>query len=254
MYVFLKHIAQKVLPRQWLIKNGPALRLWLGFAYKGNRFFCNICRSGLSRFVSLNSGDLLCPFCGSLPRHRRLWQVLGEKDWLRRGRILDFSPPVCLHTAFENLTGIEYVSTDFAGEFAARKNYDITNIDVPDASFDLVICYHVLEHVEDDSKAMSELFRVLKKGGLVIVQTPFKDGDIFEDSAIQSPNDRLKYFGQADHVRIYSVNGLRRRLEQAGFDVQIFSWQVPASQSDVRMGLKETEYLLVGEKALRVVD
>ncbi len=89
-------------------------------------------------------------------------------------------------------------------------------------AFDLIICYHILEHIENDSQAMIELQRVLKPNGSCIIQTPFKEGDIYEDFSIKSPDERLKAFGQKDHVRIYSVEGLQQRLKENGFqDVEI---------------------------------
>jgi len=98
------------------------------------------------------------------------------------------------------------------GEFDADKHYNITNISESDNSFDLIICYHILEHIEDDHAAMKELYRVLKKGGSCIIQTPFKDGEISEDDKIKTAEDRIKYFGQEDHQRIYSVDGLKERF------------------------------------------
>ncbi|MEZ4955297.1 MAG: class I SAM-dependent methyltransferase [Saprospiraceae bacterium] len=163
--------------------------------------------------------------------------------------MLDFSPSKCLRKEMENQANIEYISTDFAGEFEAQKNYDITNIKESDSSFDLIICFHVLEHIEDDRQAMKELFRVLKEGGKALIQTPFKAGDIFEDITIRTPEDRLKNFGQEDHVRVYSVEGLKKRLEQAGFVVQALSFAATNNnEGDERMGMKKEEAILVATK------
>ncbi len=223
------------------------MRRIYGLAYRGDRFFCNVCQKGLSNFIQIPTGDLLCPLCGSLPRNRRLWQLLTEKQLLK-GWVLDFSPSKCLFQKLEKWEAIEYVSTDFAGEFEAQKSYDITHIDKPDSSFDLIICFHVLEHVEDDRAAMRELYRVLKGGGKILIQTPFKDGDIFEDIAIRTPEERQKYFGQDDHVRVYSVQGLKKRLEQAGFAVQVLSYSMNESSEGNKMGMKEKESILVATK------
>ena len=143
--------------------------------------------------------------------------------------------------------GIEYISTDFAGEFEAQKTYDITQVDAPNSSFDLVICFHVLEHVEEDRTAMQELYRVLKKRGKALIQTPFKDGDIFEDITIRTSEKRLQYFGQADHVRVYSVQGLKKRLEETGFEVQVIS-NSSNDEASVKMGMKKEEFILVATK------
>ncbi|MBI1224408.1 MAG: methyltransferase domain-containing protein [Bacteroidetes bacterium] len=242
MYEAVKKLAKKSFPKQLLLKNELFLRKILAVSYRGNAVCCNICESKLSHFIYLENGELLCPACGSLPRNRRLWQQLGEQDLLR-GNVLDFSPSRCLARKMRVQKGIRYVSSDFVGEFEAEKSHDITAIAEPDDSFDLVICYHVLEHVDNDQRAMQELFRVLKLGGKVLIQTPFKEGDIYEDPTIISPEARLEHFGQEDHVRIYSESGLAKRLGSAGFSVEIKHFE-----EDLKFGMKENETLLIATK------
>ncbi len=131
------------------------------------------------------------------------------------------------------------------GEFYADKHYDITKIEESDNSFDLIICYHILEHIEDDQAAMDELYRVLKKGGSCIIQTPFKDGEIYEDDTIMIAEERLKYFGQEDHIRIYSVDGLKKRLIQSGFDVKVNKFNEEENNFN---GFSEAESVLIVKK------
>jgi SAM-dependent methyltransferase len=99
---------------------------------------------------------------------------------------------------------------------------NIADIPLPDDQFDCVICYHVLEHIPDDQKAMRELFRVLKPGGWAILQSPidFNHDKTFEDPSIVSPDERERFFGQNDHVRIYGRD-YKDRLEKAGFVVKV---------------------------------
>jgi SAM-dependent methyltransferase len=104
-----------------------------------------------------------------------------------------------------------------------------------------------LEHIDNDVRAMTELYRVLKNDGTCIVQTPFKEGDIYEDPLIQSSEERLKHFGQTDHVRIYSVNGLKNRLSLSGFKVGVREFIEPANN---KFGFKEKEYILVAQKTI----
>ncbi len=224
MYQQLKKIARRLLPEPFLRANEDRLRRLVALRYAGSTYRCNCCGSGLSRFVSLASGDLLCPRCGSLPRSRRLWHLLSEEMDISGLDILHFSPPSALvHLLRKYPTG-DYITTDFAGEFAADRHYDITAIDEPEDRFDLVLCYHVLEHIPDDAAALRELHRVLKPGGLCLVQTPFREGETYEDPAVTTPAGRLAAFGQEDHFRVYSAAGLQERLRQAGFRVAAITY------------------------------
>jgi SAM-dependent methyltransferase len=236
---------KKWIPRSLQMRWEPQLR-WLSYqlGYRGNQFKCPVCQAKLRTFIKLESGDLLCPSCGSLPRNRRLWILL--QDLIQPGmQILHFSPSRPLRRRLENWKGIQYTSTDYASEFPADKQLDITQIDEPDHKYDLIICFHVLEHIPQDKKALSELYRILKPGGKCLIQTPFKSGEIYEDFSITSPADRLIHFGQEDHVRIYSVEGLAQRARDAGFQVEILRFSdSPANE----MGLKEREEVLVFEK------
>lgn len=219
MYEALKSLAKKLLPASFLARNEDRLRALAASRYRGSAHCCNCCGMGLSRFVELERGDLLCPRCGSLPRSRRLWHILREDLHLAGLDVLHFSPPASLEGLLRKSGANTYLTTDYAGEFTADRQYDITNIEEPAERFDLVICYHVLEHIERDQLAMAELHRILKPGGLCLIQTPFKEGDTFVDPTATTPEARLQAYGQRDHVRHYSVSGLTRQLRQAGFRV-----------------------------------
>ena len=158
----------------------------------------------------------ICPFCGSLSRTRRLWKLLFE-DLNIKGKVLHFSPSRSLYRRLKKIETIDYISTDFENEFLADQKYDITKLEIADNQFDFIICYHILEHIENDGQAMKELFRVLKPGGVAIIQTPFKEGEIYENDKIISPEDRKIHFHQEDHVRIYSVEGLKKSFGKSRF-------------------------------------
>ena len=182
---------------------------------------CNICEKKLSKFVVNQRKEVLCPKCGSLGRDRRLWKLL-ETNYLKNNyTILDFSPSRSLSRQLKKNKKIKYLSTDFSGNFDAEFAYDITNIDLANNCIDVIICYHILEHIDNDLLAMSEINRVLKPTGTAIIQTPFKDGHVYENNSIKTPEERLKHFGQEDHVRIYSEKELKNRLENANFKVNI---------------------------------
>lgn len=246
MYQTVKNILKAVVPKSFLQRNEAMLRgIHASIFYRGNQHQCNVCAHHFSKFIILDNGDKLCPFCGSISRNRLLWRILTEEMTLR-GRILHFSPSRPLFRKLKKMTAIEYTSTDYEDEFLADKKLDITKIDEADAHFDYIICYHVLEHIVEDAQAMSELFRVLKTDGTAIIQTPFKDGEIYEDWSIVSKLDRLKYFDQEDHVRIYSANGLAKRLQLAGFQVDIRHF-TEADASNIH-GLKKKETVLICRK------
>jgi len=244
MYQIFKSIIKNLFPEQIVQQFKPLLRNVVYLFYKGNKYACNLCEANLKTFLSLANNDLLCPRCGSLSRTRKLYQILEEKQLLK-GKILHFSPPLSLNKKINQTTDIQYISSDFENEFIADVKYDLTNISAKDETFDLFIAYHILEHIEADSKAMEELFRISKKGGFGLIQTPFKTGEIYEDFSIKTPKERLTHFGQEDHVRIYSVEGLRTRLEKVGFKVDELSFKEKESNY---FGFKLEETVLLVSK------
>lgn len=245
MYHQLKTLLRTLLPARMLYRAEPVLRMGLTFFYMGNTYRCNLCGARLRKFIRLPGNDLLCPRCGSLGRTRRLYKILQE-DWLKSGRqILDFSPSRSFYRAMKKQKHIQYVASDISGDFLADKSYDITHIETADDSFDLVICYHVLEHIPDDRKAISELYRILRPGGICFIQTPFKEGEIYEDASITSPQERIRHFGQEDHVRIYAADGLIKRLENSGFQVTKKTYKEEMHHPE---GLNAKEIVLVCKK------
>ena len=225
MYNTLKSAGKRILPQKFIRANESLLRKLLSFRYRGNRYTCNICKMNLSRFIPFGKNDLLCPNCGSRCRTRRLLSILNEEIDLK-GKVLHFSPSRAMYDLLKADKKITYYPTDFENEFLADYHFDILNIDMPDDYFDIIICYHILEHIEDDLTAMRELKRVLNTSGECLIQTPFKNGEIYEDGTIKTPQGRLKAFGQKDHVRIYSIDGLKERLEQLGFTIEVLSYDI----------------------------
>ncbi len=244
MYQILKNITKAIVPKQISRKYKSTFRNVVYLFYKGNDYACNLCKAKLKTFLKLPNNDLLCPRCGSLPRTRRLYQILVDKKLLE-GKILHFSPPFGLHKKIKQLPNIQYTSSDYEDEFIADAKYDITKIPVKNETYDLFIAYHVLEHIAADAAAMQELFRVVKKGGYGLIQTPFRIGTTYENSNIQTPEERVKHFGQYDHVRIYSVDGLKSRLQQVGFKVEVITFSEVSNNIN---GFKESETVLLVQK------
>lgn len=233
-----------VLPNKLLYAWEEPLRWPVYLYYYGNAYHCNICKAHLRQFIDHDhEGYRLCPKCGSLDRHRRLWDYLETEKPLK-GICLDFSPSPFIKRRLERRSDIQYLTTDYVGAFVADFKYDINQMDCADESYDTIICYHVLEHITTDLKAMSELYRVLRKGGRAIVQTPFGE-TLSEDAAIDTPALRLKHYGQEDHVRVYSVAVLRSRLASVGFEVE---HQEYCNPKDNPLGYKSVESILIARK------
>ncbi len=245
MYDFLKRLTTSLVPKKFLLKHELSFRRVYALKYYGNNHQCQLCNAKLKSFIKLPSNDLLCPSCGSLSRTRRVNALLKKDDALN-GNVLHFSPSRSLFRNFKKLNSINYYSSDFADEFLADYHFDITHIKMDMHFFDTIICYHILEHIDDDLKAMKELFRVLKPTGKCYIQTPYKDGDIYEDDTIITKEGRIKAFGQDDHVRIYSVNGLKERFESCGFKVLVKTFQ--PQQDDFYLGYLSPETVLIVSK------
>ncbi len=241
MYELLKNL----IPKTLIKKNESTIRQLLSFFYLGNRFQCTVCEFKMSKFITLKKGDKLCPSCGSLSRTRRLWVFLKPK--LKNAKILHFSPSKSIKSRLESVTNINYSTTDYAGEFEAMKRLNIEAIDEPDNQYDIIICYHVLEHIENDLKAMQELYRITKPDGICIIQTPFKTGDIYEDSSFRTEKERLLHFGQKDHVRIYSSDGLINRLSAVGFHSTKKTFKEAPNN---RNGFSSEECIIIAKKPI----
>lgn len=213
----------------------------LGLARK-----CPCCNASLRKFHPFGlipREEALCPICGSLERHRLIWLYLTRKSDLfdgRRKTMLHVAPEVRLSHLFQRQTSIDYLSADFSNPDAMVR-MDITDIQYPDNTFDVIYCSHVLEHVPDDRKAMREFHRVLKPGGWAILQVPITAASTFEDSTVSTPEERERVFGQHDHVRRYGPD-YRDRLVEAGFSVTVDGFVRALDAHTVRrFGLMRTE-------------
>lgn len=158
--------------------------------------------------------NALCPNCLSLERHRLIWMYLQQQtDFFKTPlHVLHVAPEVCFMKRFEKQHGERYITTDIESPLAKVKA-DIHQLPFANNTFDAVLCNHVLEHVADDIKAMSEINRVLKPGGWAILQVPFFSpvpDTTFEDNTITDKREREKIFGQDDHVRKYGHDYVQR--------------------------------------------
>jgi len=247
MYLNINFL-KKIIPRSILLKYEDFFRFFYYQVYRGKNFECNICGKKLRKFLQAGEIEKLCPNCGALSRTRRLWNLLTSDFFSENIEILDFSPSRSIYKQFRKNTSyknIIYTSSVYSDDFLGDVKYNITNINCEDNKFDLIICYHILEHIEDDNQAMRELYRVLKRGGTCIIQTPFAEGEIQEDLTIKSKAERLKYYGQEDHVRIYSVCELKNRLKKANFEVDIRQF---TESDNNKFGFSTEEKILICKK------
>lgn len=192
--------------------------------HRGDAVRCPVCETSFDRFkADWNRPDALCWRCGSHERHRALWIYLESRPELLRGArsVLHFAPEWCLEQRFRRLPGLRYTTADLMPG-AADLKLDITALDLPDGEYDAIVCSHVLEHVDDDRRAMRELYRVLAPAGWVIVMVPIDLArpHTYEDPAVRSPAEREREFWQSDHVRLYAPD-IAGRLSEAGFEVTV---------------------------------
>ena len=191
-------------------------------------FKCPICSFEGEKFLSqglVERKNAKCPNCKSLERHRMCYLyfkkiLFKEKDSKKRLKFLHFAPMKCLVSSLK-FYNLEYLSVDLNPE-KAMKVEDINNLSFKDDSFDIIFCSHVLEHIEDDRRAMHEIFRVLKNEGLALILVPIqsKRNKTFEDLTIRTPEERLRVFGDREHLRLYG-NDFKERLEGIGFRVSV---------------------------------
>ena len=229
----------KVFPRTFLIKFSFIFQPLLSLLLKGDKFTDPIDGKSFRKFLSYGYNKLrknaLSPSTLSLERHRLLWLYLINETVLfeKKIKLLHFAPEQAFYKRFKKLNNIEYDSIDINSPLAKIKA-DICDLPIKDNTYDFILCNHVLEHVLDDKKAMSELYRVLKKGGTGIFQVPIDMNrkKTFQDDSITDKLERNKIFGQYDHVRVYGKDYFNK-LENTGFKVQQIDYSKEFSNEEI---------------------
>lgn len=203
---------------------------------------------------TLNAGNYSCPHCGASDRDR-LYACYMEKklawhNYKDKVRLLDIAPSASLSIFLQRFNEIEHITADLLVE-GVDLVVDITNMpDIASDSYDILICSHVLEHVKDDKKALSELYRVLKPGGWGIIMVPIvlAINQIDEDPDVTDIAERWRRFGQGDHVRLYDKAGFVERLESAGFLVRQLGMDYFGESIFTKHGIGSKSVLYVVEK------
>lgn len=267
----IKSLIKRIIPKKYHIQVDLYGRyFFLSFLYAGTKFECPFCGGHFRKFLPggfdfpvlkeknvVGGGyrsTAMCPRCRSFDRERHIYLYLKNKTefFYKNHKVLHVAPEMNLQMVIMQHPNIDYISADLSSPLAMDK-MDIKNIKYEDNSFDVIICCHVLEHIPDDWKAMSELYRVLKPGSWAILQVPTSLflSKTYEDPMVTTPEGREKAFGQSDHVRIYAKD-YKDRLEKIGFSVEIYNSLKEFGESTMRKyGLLKGEYIYICSKPRR---
>jgi SAM-dependent methyltransferase len=230
-----------------------ALEVFLGLRgamFRGSRHRCPVCGIGVSRFM-MGGGSFrarqrgYCPRCNSKARHRRVWlHCTTETEWFARPtRLLHVAPKYCTSRRLRRIATIDYHAVDVVRRPHVDTLASLTSLPFASDSFDALLCVHVLEHIDDDIAAMSEMFRVLAPGGEAVINVPTNmDAETFEDPTIRTEQDRREAFGEADHRRVYGKD-LPDRLGKVGFEVTTFLADSIPPGTIERYGLTTDEHV-----------
>lgn len=189
--------------------------------------------------------DARCPVCSSLERHRALALFLRKHPNLCEGDVINFAPDLSIERLIKPKAR-RYRSADLFRPGCDMK-LDLEALDLADASVDLFVLIHLLEHV-DDKKALAELHRCLTPGGAVIIMVPLDDSSMetYENEHARNGGDQMRdlHFGQIDHIRYYGAD-IRDRIRTAGFRVEDYH---PAPSDSVRYGLGHNQTVFLATK------
>lgn len=212
---------------------------------KGSKHKCNICGNTFNTFIKYHGGNknipdfrkrlnlvdsdrdnFGCPYCPAYDRERHLFLFFDKLNFWKKfpsSRILHFAPEKNLSEKIKSFNPSQYIKADFAPREKDVKRIDATDIPFSNESFDMVICNHVLEHIPQYLKAIEEIHRVLKPNGIAILQTPYSKvlKRNFEDENLNTDEQRLFFYGEKDHFRIFSEENFFNDLQQAGFELDI---------------------------------
>jgi len=243
------------IPRPYLIWCSKFLAPLVDIFYRGNEFTDPINGKSYRKFLPYGyvkqRDNALSPGTLSLERHRLLWLYLNNETnfFSKTLKVLHIAPEQCFYNLFKNLKNINYTTFDLNSPLADIKG-DICNLPFKENSFDFILCNHVLEHINDDKKAMKELYRVLNKNGTAILQVPInqKSSKTFEDSSIVDKKERIEKFGQYDHIRLYGLDYFKK-LESFGFKVDPLKYSKEFTESEIiKYGLIKDEIIPVCKK------
>lgn len=228
--MFFKKIYTNLISEKRRILIKKSFRKIISLKYAGNNVTCNCCNKNFTEFLPYGDTNIkrlnaACPWCYSLERTRMLWWFLKTSNLLQNNnKILHFAPAPIIEEKLQNNIDVNYLSADI-NPLYAMDEADITNLKYDNNSFDLIICGHVLSVVKQESKAFKELYRVLKKGGtLILLEHIYEHYDsTYEEPLILNDTERKKYYNQPYLERLYGKDFIERP-KKYGFRVNTYDF------------------------------
>ena len=218
-------IATRIIPRHYLQHVSHFFLRIFSLFLRGNKFEDPI--NGKTYRKLLPYGRLkprenaIAPDSLSLERHRLMWLFLKNKTnfFTDNLKFLHIAPEYCFIKIFKGMKNLDYLTADLISPWADVK-MDVHDIPFEENTFDVVICNHVLEHVDDADKVMKEFYRVMKSGGWGIFQVPidYNNSVTIEDRSVTDPRERERLYWQSDHLRLFGLD-YGDKLAAAGFKV-----------------------------------
>ena len=191
--------------------------------------------------------NAVCPYCGSLDRNRWVYWVLKEKTdiFVSARTVLHFAPEKMIRKKMQKNDKCDYYAGDIELRLGGHR-IDVTMIPFQNAFFDYILINHVMEHIIEEARAFDELKRVIKPNGKLILSFPITlETETIEKSGVYSEEDRLKYYGQKDHVRLYGKD-YRKRLENFGWNVHQYTPEdIMEDEQIQKYGFLKNDVLLI---------
>ena len=261
-------IVKKYLPKFIINIIYKSLHYFRIFLLKGNNFICPICNFQASKFLPYGKdheaikkydiigmgyrNNAMCPNCFSKDRERLVYlflqKLLKQNIINLHSKIIHFSPESSLEN---NLFRKKFTNYTTADIITGKCDIDLNlqDFNYKEKNFDLVICNHVLEHIENDMVAIKNIYSILKPNGVAMLQVPLstlikKD---FKKENVNTNNERLDNYGQIDHVRIISKENYLKKLEQVGFKLKL-DYMESEKNNITSYGLNLKEFIIQVEK------
>ena len=201
------------------------------YFYRGNNFYCVCCGKSFRKFLPYGNilrANAVCPYCRSLERTRLLMYYLQNETFIftQQKKILHFAPERAISKKIKAFSKAGYISADI-NPALGDQIVDIQNIPFEKEVFDIVICSHVLGHIPDEAKAINEIFRVLKSGGVAIILTLIDlNNDVtYENKNVRTSEEKLNHYGESDLLRLHG-NDFISRLQREGIKVERIDYSI----------------------------